>query len=271
MHMGYLNLILGIIHVLPQIIIMNLFYISSYKNKLFVFSVKLPETLYNLWHFFGKIGVEVSHNFGRTKMFYLLKEDRKFLIDLWNDIADNEDIDPYSELNIDVIENYNRFTMPSDEVPLLFMDSEHGLCGCAILTPLEVSESHPDLLGHNAKWMLHAVNLFFKPNPSISLHPTKIEEIKEKFYSQLRTVVCQFLESQNTKGLFLLREDIASHNEFQEYTRFVVTHETKELDIKGNIIRIIPDIRLYLNEKHIPKNITGPTSNNIVFLKAANR
>lgn len=204
-------------------------------------------------------------------MFYLLKEDRKFLLELWNDIADNEDIDPYSELNIDFIENYNRFYMPSDEVPLLFMDTEHGLCGCAILTPLEVSENHPDTLGHNSKWMLHAVNMFFKFNSSISLHPTKIEEIKSKFYFELRNVVCQFLESQNTKGLFVLREDIVSHDEFQLYTRFVVTHETNELDNKGNIIRIIPDIRLYLNETHIPKNITAPPSNNVVFLRAAYR
>lgn len=204
-------------------------------------------------------------------MFYLLKEDRKFLIELWNDIADNEDIDLYSELNIDLIQNYNRFNMPSDEVPLLFMDNEHGLCGCAILTPLEVSENHPDMLGHNAKWMLHAVNLFFKPNSSISLHPTKIEEIKENFYSQLRKVVCQFLETQNTKGLFVLTDDIASHSEFQAYTRFVVTHETDKLDIKGNIIRIIPDIRLYLSETHMPKNNTTSTSNNVVFLRAAHR
>lgn len=202
-------------------------------------------------------------------MFYLLKEDRKFLIDLWNDITDNEDIDPYSELNIDLIENYNRFNMPSDEIPLIFMDTEYGLCGCAILTPLEVSKNHPDVLGHNAKWMLHAVNLFFKNRSSISLHPTTIEAIKIRFYSELRNVVCEFLESENIRGLFVLSEDIVSQNEFQQYTRFVIEYETDELDHKGNIIRIIPDIRLILNESHLPKITINSARDNVIFLKSA--
>lgn len=205
-------------------------------------------------------------------MFYVLQEDRKFLIELWNDIVNSEDIDPYSELNIDLIENYDRFSMPDTDIPLLFIDDEYGLCGCAVLTPLEISRNHPDMLGHNAKWMLHAVNMFLRKSPIVALHTSKIEAIKIKFYTQLRRAVCELLESEElegSRGLFVLSEDLMSQNEFQQYTRFVIGYETDELDHKGNIIRVIPDIRLFLNETHIPKSTINSSRNNVVFFRSA--
>src|SRR5690606_13206798 len=128
---------------------------------------------------------------------YILQEDSKSLLDLWNDIINGEDIDPYSELNIDLVENYDRFTMPDSDIPLLFIDDKYGLCGCAVLTPLESSNELPNILGHNAKWILHAVNIYFKKLSSISLHPKIIDNVKERFYRHLREAICEILKSES--------------------------------------------------------------------------
>lgn len=202
-------------------------------------------------------------------MFYILQEDSKSLLELWNDIINGEDIDPYSELNIDLVENYDRFTMPDSDIPLLFIDDEYGLYGCAVLTPLESSNEHPNILGHNTKWILHAVNIYFRKMSCIKLHPKIIDDVKARFYKHLREAVYELLKSESSQGLLVLSEDVNSQDEFQHYTRFVITQEMKDLEKESNIIGIIPDIRLYLNEQYTSKKLENCSSNNVVFLKTA--
>lgn len=146
-------------------------------------------------------------------MFYVLYENRHFLLDIWDEIKSDIFIDPYSELNIGLISHHQGFPLLNGEVSLVFINNEEWLCGCALLRPIEEYD------GKEAPgWLLSNINLYVRE--PIRDNSEYAEELRKKFYTALRDVLISILHPISTRNIYTLSNDIHEHEILKYYTNF---------------------------------------------------
>ena len=178
-------------------------------------------------------------------MFYVLYENRHFLVETWDEIKAEIFIDPYSELNIGLISHHQGFPLLNGAVSLIFIDDEEWLCGCALLRPIEEYNGN-----ETSGWLLSNINLHFRK--LIRNDSEYVEELRKRFYTALRDTIISILHPISTRNIYTLSHDIHEHENLKFYTKFNFFENaqyTKE-GVLGTIFRN-QELRIDLNTNRL--------------------
>lgn len=155
-------------------------------------------------------------------MFCILYENRKFLLDLWEEVRAGDPISPFDELNLGLIEYHNGSVPP--EFIFVYVDEEEGLCGYVLLKLLESKGKKKDFIWRPEEdiggWVLEDIQLHVPKNHNKTVHLSRISALKTRFYQALRQMSTQILKLTSTEKILFLSKIASIHDDLKYYGQF---------------------------------------------------